>query len=284
MTGYLLGDASLRERTPGQEFATVALSSPREDAEVALRVALPATFPLAATRPRYTVRHLLKTAEVADKSVGYLREEHRGSDRSGATYAATPEASFTTSLGTAETTTLTATLAVPAEVTANPAMLAAVVDHRLVVRLCTVENDALLNGSQDGVVPGIRTLAGARRVPPSGDVDRTVTEIAALVEETGGSCDGIVGHPRLYWELVRLGMLGRLGEAGVRVSRTRMLPPEEAILADFRAAFTLLDTMDSRVGVRRGAGADGQDLLWASVRIGLAVHLPQHVVLTELSW
>ena len=284
MTGYLLADATLRERTPGQEFAVAALSAPGEDVDVALRTALPATFPLAATRPRYTVRHLLKSAEIADRPTSYLCEEHRGAAVSGTSYGETPEAAFTTSMGTARPTTLTAELSVPREVTADAATLAAVVDHRLVVRLCTVENDALLNGSADGAVPGIRTLPQARRLEEPADVDRVVAETAALVEETGGSCDGIVAHPRLYWELVRLGLLGRLGEAGVRVSRTRMLPPEEAVFADFRAAFTLLDTMDSRVGVRRGAGTDGQDLLWASVRVGLAVHLPQHVIVRKLTW
>jgi hypothetical protein len=266
---------ALVDQSPGQAFAAeVRLGG---DVEVQLRTALPATFPLAATRPRYTVRHLLKTREV-DGPTEYLREEHRGSDASGATYNTTPEARFTTSVATAGITTLTASLSIPPELTANTAMLATVVDHRLVVRLCTVENDALLNGSPDGVVPGIRTLPGMRRIGQPIDIERVATETAALVEETGGSCDGIVTHPRLYWELVRVGLLSRLGEAGIRVSRTRMLAPDEAIFADFRAAFTLLDTMDSAIGVRRGAGTGGQDLLWASVRLGLAVHLPQHVV------
>jgi hypothetical protein len=284
VTGYLLGDAALRERTPGEEFAVAAAAAPGEDVTVALRAALPATFPLAATRPRYTVRHLLKTAEVADSPVRYLRERHAGPDTSGASYASTPEAAFGTSVATAVPTTLTASLSVPAEVTAAPATLAAVVDHRLVVRLCTVENDALLNGSPDGAVCGMRDLPEARRLPEPVAVERVATETAALVEETGGSCDGVVAHPTLYWEFVRLGLLGRLAEAGVRVSRTRMVPPAEALFADFRAAFTLLDTMDSRIGVRHGAGTDGQDLLWASVRVGLAVHLPQHLVVRRIAY
>lgn len=267
-------------RSPGEAFAA-ALSEPGADAELRLRTALPATFPLAATRPRYTVRHLLKTREVDDSTV-YLREHHRGAGTSGTNYAATPEARFTTSLARAGITTLTASLSIPGELTANAGMLATVIDHRLVVRLCTVENDALLNGSADGVLQGIRTLPGIRRIEQGSGIERAVSETCALVEETGGSCDGIVTHPRLYWELVRLGLLTRLNEAGVRVSRTRMLPAGEAVFADFRAAFTLLDTMDSAIGLRRGAGTGGQDLLWASVRLGLAVHLPQHVVARDV--
>ncbi|MBP2330002.1 hypothetical protein JOF56_010387 [Kibdelosporangium banguiense] len=272
-----------RTGSPGQEFAAAVFAAFGEDVTVSLPCALPATFPFAANRPRYTVRHLLKTREVTEPT-GYLREEHRGSDTSGASYGATPEARFSTSISTAAITTLTASLSVPRGITANEQTLANVVDHRLIVRLCTVENDALLNGTEDGVIPGIRTLAGSRQAKPSTDLGRVITQTAALVEETGGSCDGVIGHPRLYWELVRNGLLGRLAEAGVRVSRTRMLPPDELILADFRAAFTLLDTLDSTMEIRRGAGADGQDLLIASVRIGLAVHLPQHVLLGTISW
>ncbi|HEX4701391.1 MAG TPA: hypothetical protein VH352_04615, partial [Pseudonocardiaceae bacterium] len=160
---------ALVDESPGQAFAAEVRAG--DDVEVPLRTALPATFPLAATRPRYTVRHLLKTREV-DGPTEYLREEHRGSDASGATYATTPEARFTTSLATAEITTLTASLSIPPELTANIAMLATVVDHRLVVRLCTVENDALLNGSPDGVVPGIRTLPGMRRIEQPIDIER----------------------------------------------------------------------------------------------------------------
>ncbi|HEX4725237.1 MAG TPA: family 3 encapsulin nanocompartment shell protein [Pseudonocardiaceae bacterium] len=272
------------DRSPGATFAAALDASDASGADVAvrLRTALPATFPLAATRPRYTVRHLLKTREV-DGPTAYLREEHRGSDTSGTSYAATPEARFTTSVVTAGITTLTASLSIPRELTEHTAMLATVIDHRLVVRLCTVENDALLNGGRDGVLPGIRTLPALRHIEQRVDIERAVTETCAEVEETGGSCDGIVAHPRLYWELVRRGQHDRLADAGVRVCRTRMLPPHEAIFADFRAAFTLLDTTDSAIGLRRGAGTDGQDLLWASVDIGLAVHLPQHVVTRHIA-
>lgn len=265
--------------TPGARFAALATATPRKDVELGLHIALPTAFPLAATRPRYTVRHLLKTREIGDGAASYLRETHRGSDRSGTSYASTPEAGFRATAATAQPTGVTAELSVPAELTADPELLGTIVDHRLIVRLCTQENDALLNGSADGRIPGIRTLSGARRIAePGADLARLVTETAALVEETGGSCDGIITHPVAYWELVRLGLLPRLVEVGVRVSRTRMLPPHELIFADFRAAFTLLDTMRSHLAIRRGAGQDGQDLLTATVSVGLAVHLPQHVV------
>jgi hypothetical protein len=60
---YLLADPELTTRSGGEEFArVVAASAPGEDVVVRLRASLATTFPLAQTRPRYTVRHLLKVA------------------------------------------------------------------------------------------------------------------------------------------------------------------------------------------------------------------------------
>ena len=92
----------------------------------------------------------------------------------------------------------------------------------------------------------------------------------------GGSCDGIVAHPRDYWRMVESGLLGRLAEAGVRVSRTRMIAPGRLLLADFRAAATLLDPQTSAlrlVDTHDGPAVD------AATTVGLAVHLPQHLLL-----
>jgi hypothetical protein len=288
-------DPALTRRTPGEEFAlAVGRHRAGADVEVPLRVALPATFPLAATRPRYTVRHLLKLATVEDGPVPYVQELPAGAGGpSGTRYAATPEAGFTATLRRAALTELIATMPVPAGLLDEPALLAAFVDHRVVVRLCTVENEALLHGCADGAIAGLLRLPGIRRGRLCGaDADApagagcsdavlaaTLTEAAAEVEETGGSCDGMVAHPVVYWRLVRCGLLDRLGQAGIRVSRTRMIARDQVLLADFRAAATLLDPHASTLRLRRAAGAGGADVIEASTRVGLAVHLPQHLLL-----
>jgi hypothetical protein len=245
------------------------------DVEVPVEVALTTTFPLAAHRPRYTVRHLLDTATVTREPVSYVSEADLGSDVSGSRYADTPEARFRPVLADAYLTELVAEVALPKGLTDDPALLAAFVDRRLVVRLCTVENEVLLHGSADGVLTGLLHLSGVRGRTASGDLDAALAEAAADVEETGGSCDGVVAHPRVYWQLVRTGMLDRLAGAGVRVARTRMVEPNRVLLGDFRAAVTLLEPGTSTVAL---CG----DVLRARQRVGLAAHLPQHLVRLEL--
>jgi hypothetical protein len=148
----------------------------------------------------------------------------------------------------------------------------------VVVRLCTVENQVLLHGGEGGI-PGLMRVPGRRTTRGHGHETDDLARAAALVEETGGSCDGVVVHPDLYWRLTLSGALARLNEVGVRVSRTRMIARDQALLGDFRAVATLLDPARSRLVLRRGP--DG-DVIEAAHLVGLAVHLPQHLVLLEL--
>lgn len=270
-----LADPGLARRTPGEELA-LAVAAGRT--EVPLRVSLPATFPLAKTRPRYTVRHLLKTASVTGGPVPYVREPRaaRGPAAAGTSYGSTPEAGFRPELASAGLTDLVARVPVPAGVLTEPALLAAYVDHRVVVRLCTVENEALLHGSPDGVIGGLLAGDTLREEKARGGLSEAVTVAAAEVEEMGGSCDGIVSHPRDYWRMVETGLLGKLAEAGVRVSRTRMIAPGRLLLADFRAAATLLDP---QVSALRVVQTDQGPAIEAVTAVGLALHLPQHLLL-----
>ncbi|MFR9778715.1 family 3 encapsulin nanocompartment shell protein [Micromonospora sp. MS34] len=273
---YLLSDPALTTRSPGEEFARVVAGSRGADVRVDLAVSLPTTFPLAAHRPRYTVRHLLKTATVTEEPVSVVSEAVGALESSGDRYAGTPEAHFSPSLTKAGLTTVRATVPAPAGLPDDPALLAAFVDHRVVVRLCTVENEALLHGSADHEVTGLLQLPGLRRqkADRAEPLDLIVTDSAAQVEEMGGSCDGIVTHPQRYWDMVRSGLLTRLGEVGVRVSRTRMVRPDQLLFGDFRAAVTLLEPGRSTLALRDG-------VIEATVRLGLAVHLPQHLLLVE---
>jgi hypothetical protein len=280
---YLLADPALTSRTPGEEFARRVVDQRGGDASVRLAVSLPTTFPLAAHRPRYTVRHLLKSATVVDEPVCYVAETPAagGPPESGVTYRSTPEAGFAPRLAEAKLAELSTSVELTAGLTGDAALLAAFVDYRVVVRLCTVENEAFLRGSADGAIEGLLHLPGLRRRGAPGPLDDEVVRAAAQVEEMGGSCDGIVTHPARYWELVGSGLLGRLVEVGVRVSRTRMIAPDQLLLGDFRAAVTLVEPGWSTIALHRGGDADGR-FVTASLRVGLAIHLPQHLLLLDL--
>ncbi|WP_198679188.1 family 3 encapsulin nanocompartment shell protein [Thermomonospora amylolytica] len=273
-------------RSPGQALAA-ALDTGGAEITVDLPVSLPTTFPFFAARPRYTVRHLLgAVAPDGDPADGvpYVHEPAAAHTpaASGTSYAASPEAAFEPSVERARLTWVSATVTLPDGLTGHPGLLAAHIDRRVVVRLCTVENQVLLHGSDDGAVPGLLDVPGRRAAEGLGPPEEALARGAALVEETGGSCDGIVVHPDVYWRLAAGGTLARLNEVGVRVSRTRMIARDRALLGDFRAVATLLDPARSRLVLRRGAGPGGRDVVEAAHQVGLAVHLPQHLVLMDL--
>ena len=269
------------ERTPGEQFAAaVRESGAREELVVPFDLHLPAAFPLFASRPRYPVRHLLKTASVTGTRAPYVHEPARGeSSTSGTSYDTTPESAFVPRIEEGTLTDLTANVPVPPDLLDRPELLAPFVDFRVLVRLSVVENQALLNGTADGAIAGLLKLPGTRDLSSSLGLEDAVTEAAAEVEETGGSCDGIVAHPYTYWEMVRTGLLGRLQAAGITVSRTRMIARDRLLLGDFRAALTLLLPNTGSIALR--SGVDGPRIA-ASTRVGLAVHLPQHLM--TLSW
>lgn len=279
VTRQLLADPGLLQRSPGEELAWAVSNARDQDLCVPIRAHLTSAFPLFATRPRYTVRHLMKVATVTERTLAYVRESHDGTDATGSTYAALPEASFTATIDNARLTEVSVQVELPADLTDHAALFAAFTDYRVLVRLGTVENEALLCGTPDGRIGGLLNLPGLRRGKLADDLSSAITDGAAMVEEMGGSCDGITVHPAVYWELVHAGMLGKLGEAGVRVARTRLMPRGQVLLGDYRAAVTLLDPGASLITLRRKAGPHGGDLMEASTQIGLAVHLPQHFLL-----
>ncbi|HEV2783349.1 MAG TPA: family 3 encapsulin nanocompartment shell protein [Actinophytocola sp.] len=281
----VLADPSMTHSTPGEEFAqAAALSSNERDIVVPFRAYLPEAFPLFAHRPRFTVRHLMKMATVRDEDIPYIREPQPDTDDhivSGTTFETTPESSLQPTLECAQLTDISVAVPVPARLLNSPRLLAAFIDYRLLVRFGTRENQILLHGDKRGAVPGLLTLSGMRSVRTGKDAVDVLASASAIVEETGGSCDGIVAHTAVYWQAVESGLLHKLTEAGIRIARTRMIPRDCVLLGDFRAAVTFLDPGVSALILHRRTEQDGTDTLEARSRMGLAVHLPQHFVLVE---
>lgn len=263
----LLEDPELTHRSPGEEFA-VAYARSGPEAELVLRASISDMFPPAQRRPRLTVRHLLKKSVVGGEDVTVYCE--RAADVAPGTAA--PEWDFEVGTTTVKLRTVRASVEVPSELLTDPAGLAAFVDMRLLVRLGTAENDMLLNGDE-----GLLCMPGLRHFAPTGSPTERLLATTALCEWYGGSADGIVLHPDDWWPLLAEGtLLDRLSAQGVRVSRTRMIPQGSALVGDFTAAATLLDTRTSVIRLTGG-------VLTAEIREGLAVHLPGHFVLGDLS-
>lgn len=271
-------DSYNENHTPGEDFARAVASRTDEDEVVVpFHAYLPAAFPLLSTRPRYMVRHLLKVGRVREGHGDYLEEltdvDHGAS---GTAYQATPESTFGSQLKTARFTDVEMKLNVPVDFVKNPGILASFIDYRMFVRMWTKENEILLYGSEDGAVEGLLNMEGLRKQTTSGDIFRQLALAASEVEETGGSCDGVVIHPELYWLAAENGFLERFKNAGVTVSRTRMMPRGSALLADFRAGATLLNPNVSSLTLSRDPAAADRRIITGRTRMGLAVHVPQH--------
>lgn len=275
-----LDDPRLASRSPGEEFA-LAYARMASTATVTLRAAISDLFPLAQRRPRYTVRHLLRHAEVgqADEVVTF----HEAASAVNADTAA-PEWDFRVGSTSVPIGTIRATVPVPEQVLRDPAALAAFVDFRVLVRLGTAENDALLNGDGSEGVRGLLRTPGLRHEEPAGDVAQTLLAAAAQCEWYGGSADGMVMHPADWWPLLAEGtLLDRLAAAGVKISRTRMIPAGSVLVGDFTAAATLLDRRTSTLRMAADSELPGPGPgLVAEICEGLAVHLPGHFVVVRL--
>lgn len=266
--------------SPGRIFAQrVADSAPGSSLTVPLRMHLPAAFPLFSTRPRYAVRHLLKTRDSLDAQSPFVQElNSTGAHQAGQSYASTPEFGYSSRLQESATTDLEVTVPLPAGIRNHPDVLANFVDFRVLVRVSVLENQTLLHGSADGVIGGLFVDPAAQRRRVTAIDENTLCEMAAAVEEMGGSCDGAVIHPEVYWRLVSTGALDRLGAAGMMLSRTRMMPATSALLSDFRATATLNVPQVASISLLANAGRRGEDLVRASTRLGLDVHLPHYLL------
>jgi hypothetical protein len=275
-----LDDPHLVSRSPGEEFA-LACARMGDKATVTLRAPISDLFPLALRRPRYTVRHLLRDAMVGEETeVVTFQETAAEVDQD----AAAPEWDFRVGAASVPIAIIRAAVPVPAQVLRDPAALAAFVDFRLLVRLGTAENDALLNADGTEGIKGLLRTPGLRHAEPAGDVAETLLAAAAACEWYGGSADGMVMHPDDWWPLVADGtLLDGLAAAGVKISRTRMISAGHVLVGDFTAAATLLDQRTStlRMAADGELPQSGQGLV-AEIREGLAVHLPGHFVLVRL--
>ena len=162
----LLDDPELTRRRPGEEFAR-AYAREGAAAAVRLRCSLSDLFPLAERRPRYTLRHLLRSATVDDDRDEVVVFEERAADADPG--EALPEFGFHVGTSVVPLHTISAAVAVPPAVLDDPAALAAFVDLRLLVRL--VEEPARLLACHR--IPSPRVARPRPQRPGPGRAPRT---------------------------------------------------------------------------------------------------------------
>lgn len=280
-------DTGVLETTPGAEFAR-ACTRTGTDTSLELRASITTTFlPTQQRRPRFTVRDLLRVVPVDSDETVYAREVPVTPDPDAIRSASdAPEARFRYTSERARVGTIRASVEVPPGLMDDEAGFARFVDFRLIVRLCTAENDALLNGAGPEEIDGILNAPGLRHQGPRATVGETLLAAGATCELMGGSADGVVMHPADWWPLNGEGRLLRnLADLGMRINRTRMVRPGFALVGDFHAGGTVLDRRTSTIRFARD-GDPGFDparpRVVAEIREALALHLPGHFVKVDL--
>jgi len=238
------------------------------------------SYSAARPTPRLTVRDQFKVVDLSQRRSGYWYEtETEITKIGGKGVDALPE--FQRAFGYAESPdlyTTSAWIGVHEAMFRDTEALTSFVAARLVPRLYTAENHALLSGPH-----GIINMAAiATQEPVSPDPGICALEACNTVEQQGATAAGMFLNPRDYWSIAQgSNAISSLERAGVRITRTRLVPEGEGIVGDFDLGTRLFEAGTSVVRIKEsGLAGDGGRIfrMEASIEERLIVSVPMTVV------
>jgi hypothetical protein len=275
--------------SPGKRFAQ-ACATQGTRASVEFDTTITDAFPGFKRRPRIAVRGLFKVAKAGGPKVKYWYETRPETPPSVQVVDAAlrPESTFEFHTDATTFKPTTAWIQVPRELLDDPEQLATFIDFRLLVRLCTAENQALARGKGGERVRGLLETPGIARLKAQKDPISSLLAACDRVEQMGGSADGILVNPADWYRyFVGQGsLLTDLAAMGVRIARARMVDPGQAIVGDFTAAATIFDSGRSVIKFAEApAGIFPRDGLavCGEIYTALVVHLPTHFYVASLA-
>jgi hypothetical protein len=266
--------------SPGTAFAA-AFAAHGEHTEVVYDYTVTDAHKPDRPKPRLTVRGLLKRRPVDADVVSYWCESPPTQDQAAAVSESDlrREAAFQPGVARARLYPVQAWVQISAELAGDAAGLAEYIDHRLLVRLATAENQALTIGPN-----GLLHHPGIARLPYRGEFATGLLAAFDEIEQVGSTAHAAIVNP-VDWYLGLAGrgsLLADLAANGTLISRTRMIPPGQALAGDFAEAVRLLDARRSVIRVAEpppGTFAEPGLAVCAEVYEGLAVHLPTNLFL-----
>ncbi|MBZ4414941.1 family 3 encapsulin nanocompartment shell protein [Myxococcus sp. RHSTA-1-4] len=275
-------------QSPGAVFAA-AVAAQGTKARVQFSTTITEDFPGFKRRPRVAVRALFKVKTSDKPQARYWYETHP-TTAPGAhvqDVSLRPEAAFEFHFDQQPLRPTTGWVQLPPNLLDDPEALAQFIDFRLLVRLCTAENQALTIGKGGERVRGLLETPGVTRLPARKDPVTSLLAACAEVEQMGGSADGILINSVDYYQhlLGQHGLLGELASMGIRICRTRMVTQGTVVVGDFTAGATLFDSGRSEIrfaepppGIfpREGLAIRGE------IHEALAIHLPTHFFVAKL--
>lgn len=264
--------------SPGAAFAR-AFAADGERAQVSYDYTITDAHRPDRPKPRLTVRGLLKRRPVTAEVTRFWCEGRTGAQEAAAVTDAglRREATFRFGVAEARVYPVRAWVQIPDELTGDPDGLAEFIDHRLLVRIATAENQALTIGPH-----GLLHHPELIRLPYGGDFVAGILAACDEIEQTGSTAHAIIINPADYYgRLVGHGrVLADLADNGTLISRTRMIPAGCALAGDFAEAVRLLDAGRSVIRVAEpppGTFAQPGLAVCGEVYEGVLVHLPTHL-------
>lgn len=264
--------------SPGAAFAR-AFAADGEAAQVSYEYTITDAHKPDRPKPRLSVRSLLKRRLVTD-DVTQIWCEGQASAQEAATVTDAGlrrEAAFRFGVTQARVYPIRAWVQVPDALAGDLNGLADLIDHRLLIRIATAENQALTIGPH-----GLLQHPELTRVPYQGDFAGGLLAACDAIEQTGSTAHAVIINPADYYrQLVgHSRLLADLADNGTLISRTRMIPAGCALAGDFAEAVRLLDAERSVIRVAEpppGTFARPGLAICGEVYEGLAVHLPTHL-------
>lgn len=266
--------------SPGTAFAA-AFAAHGEHTEVVYDYTVTDAHKPDRPKPRLTVRGLLKRRPVDAEVVSYWCESPPTPGQAAAVTESDlrREAAFQSGVAQARLYPVQAWIQIPAGLEGDAAGLAEYIDHRLLVRLATAENQALTIGPH-----GLLRHPGIARLPYHGDFADGLLAACDEIEQVGSTAHAAIVNPADYYRGLagRGSLLADLAANGTLISRTRMIPPGQALAGDFAEAVRLLEARRSVIRVAEpppGTFAGPGLAVCGEVYEGLAVHLPTNLFL-----
>ncbi len=232
-------------------------------------------------KPRLTVRGLLKRRRAESETASFWCERSPSADQAAVVTESglRREAAFQPGVAQARVCPVQAWVQIPGELARDLEALAEYIDHRLLVRIATAENQALTIGPH-----GLLCHPEIARLPYRGDYADGLLAALDEIEQVGSTAHAIIVNPADYYRRLagRGTLLADLAANGTLISRTRMIPPGQALAGDFAEAVRLLDAGRSVIRVAEpppGTFAGPGLAVCGEVYEGLAVHLPTNLFL-----
>jgi len=175
----------------------------------------------------------------------------------------------------------TAWVQVPSELLEDLDAFEHFINYRLIIRLCTAENQALTRGKG-----GLLNIPGIAKITSKGVFSSSLLAACNEVEQMGGTADGMVINPIDYYKLMGSGrILTDMEENGILIVRTRMVDPGSPIVGDFGHGAVLFDSGQSVIRFAEppaGTFAQPGIALMAEIRERIALNLPTNFYIVSL--